>query len=244
MRLKAIVCEVFTREIKEAVSRSPHAVDVEVLPIGMHELGDGMRARLQERIDAADEQGYDAIVLGFALCGRGTEGLHAGRTAIVMARAHDCIDILMGGHSKSMAFFETHDGVYYRSPGWVEFLESANPLQPASVKNVFGERRPLPELIATYGEERGRYLFEQFGVGNRQEEAVTFISTGVPGEERLRSEAREQAEAEHKKFNECQGSIEVLLKLVAGEWRTEDFLIVPPGSSVRAVLGARIVDLS
>ena len=244
MRLKAIVCQVFTREVQMAVSRSPHEVDVEIMPLGLHEHGDRMRPRLQAKIDAADDQGYDAIVLGYALCGRGTEGLRAGKTPVVMPRAHDCIDILMGGHSKSMAYFETHPGVYYRSPGWVEFLESASALQPASMKNVFGDRRPLTELIAKYGEESGRYLYAQFGGGAPPEGKVTFISTGVPGEEKCLREARDDAEAEHRQFDECKGSIEVLQKLVIGIWDPEEFLIVPPGSSVRAVLGASIIDLS
>lgn len=243
MRLKAIMCQVFTRETQLAVSRSQHQVDVEILPLGMHELGEGMRPRLQARIDAADGQGYDAIILGFTLCGRGTEGLKAGKTPVVMPRAHDCIDILMGGHSKSMAYFETHPGVYYRSPGWVEFLESAA-LQPASMKNVFADRRPLEELIAKYGEEHGRYLYEQFGAGAEQEHTLTYISTGVPGEEKFRSEARQEAESENREFEECKGSPEVLERLVSGAWAPQEFLIIPPGSSVRAVLGASIIDLS
>lgn len=243
MRLKAIVCQVFTRETEQAISRSQNDVDVEALPIGMHELGEGMRPRLQARIDAADGQGYDAIVLGFALCGRGTEGLKAGKTPVVMPRAHDCIDILMGGHSKSMAYFETHPGVYYRSPGWVEFLESAT-MQPASMRNVFGDSQPVRELIPSYGDESGRYLNEPFGGGGVEEQKLTYISTGVPGEEKFRREAHEEADSESREFEEFHGSTEVLERLVSGAWATEEFLIIPPGSSVRAVLGASIVDLS
>jgi hypothetical protein len=244
MRLKAIVCQVFTRELKLAVSRSEHDVDVEILPIGTHELGNAMRPRLQARIDAADDQGFDAIVLGFALCGRGTEGIRAGKTPVVLPRGHDCIDILMGGQSKSLAYFETHPGVYYRSPGWVEFLEASSAMQPASMQNVFGDRRPVEELIAKYGEKNGRYLYEQFGNGGTAKETVTFISTGVPDEERFRKEAREAAAAEGRIFEECKGSTAVLERLVSGTWSPEEFLIIPPGSSVRAVLGASIVDLS
>lgn len=243
MRIKAIICQVFTREAQLAVSRSPHQVDVETLPIGMHEFGEGMRPRLQHRIDAADGQGYDAIVLGFGLCGRGTEGLRAGKTTVVMPRAHDCIDVLMGGHSKAMAYFETHPGVYYRSPGWMEFIEATNTFQSASMKNVFGDRRPLTELVAKYGEEHGRYLFAEFGSG-KLDDTLTYIATGVPGEEEFRQRAREEAEEDNRHFHECAGSTEVLERLVSGQWRSEEFLIVPPGRSVRAVLGAAIVDLS
>ena len=61
--------------------------------------------------------GYDAILLGYALCGRGTEGLRAGKTQLVLPRLHDCIGLLMGSHQAYMAYFEGHPGVYYRSPG-------------------------------------------------------------------------------------------------------------------------------
>lgn len=75
MRLKAIVCRVFTREMETVVPKSPYSVDTEFLTMGLHDLGIAMRPRLQERIDAADACGYDAILLGYGLCGRGTEGL-------------------------------------------------------------------------------------------------------------------------------------------------------------------------
>ena len=77
MRFKAIVCQVFTREMENVLARSPHSIDMDIVPMGLHDLGVEMRPHLQERIDAADSAGYDAILLGYALCGRRTEGLHA-----------------------------------------------------------------------------------------------------------------------------------------------------------------------
>jgi len=56
--------------------------------MGLHDLGAQMRPHLQELIYAADDGGYDAIVLGYALCGRGTEVLRAGKTQLVLPRAH------------------------------------------------------------------------------------------------------------------------------------------------------------
>jgi len=84
MRFKAIVCQVFTREMQDAVSRCSHSIEVENVPMGLHDLGIEMRPHLQERIDAADSDGFDAILLGYALCGRGTEGLRAGKTQLVL----------------------------------------------------------------------------------------------------------------------------------------------------------------
>jgi hypothetical protein len=66
--LKLIACEILFRELCAAVARSPHRVDIEFLPKGLHDIGKvGMQARLQEAIDAVDQTRYDAILLGYAV---------------------------------------------------------------------------------------------------------------------------------------------------------------------------------
>ncbi|MDE3149020.1 MAG: DUF1638 domain-containing protein [Acidobacteriota bacterium] len=244
MRLKAIFCQVFTREMEDVLSRSPHAVDVENVPMGLHDLGVSMRPHLQERIDAADCGGYDAILLGYALCGRGTEGLRAGKTQLVLPRVHDCIGLLMGSHQAYQAYFEDHPGVYYRSPGWAEFQTPGMMLEPAfaSQKSPLGERRTLEELVAQYGEENGKYLFDQFNAFRRHYSGLTYISTGVASDDASRAKARAEAEKEGWAFEEVKGSLTLLERLVNGEWDTADFLVVPPGAAVRATLSESIVD--
>ena len=54
----------------------------------------------QEQIDAATGKGYDAIVLVYGLCNNGIVGLVARDTRVVMARAHDCITLLMGDRQR------------------------------------------------------------------------------------------------------------------------------------------------
>jgi hypothetical protein len=245
MRFKAIACQVLTREMEYVAPRSPHSVDVELLTMGLHDLGAGMRSHLQERIDAADSSGYDAILLGYGLCGRGTHGLHAGTTQLVLSRVHDCIGILMGDHRKYQAYFEDHPGVYYRSPGWIEFQAPGQWLQPAEVstKNTLGERRSREELIAQYGEENGNYLFEQFTAYRRHYSGLTYISTGVGSDDGCRNLARAEADREGWTFDEVHGSLALLQRLVDGEWDPENFLVVPPGATILAASGDSIVTL-
>lgn len=244
MRLKVICCQVLTREMASAISRSPHSVELAILPMGLHDLGTSMHTTLQARIDAADGLGFDGILLGYALCGRGTEGLRAGKTQLVMPRAHDCIGILMGDRHRYQAYFDAHPGVYFRSPGWVEFKTPDKALQPAyaSAKKISGERRSREELIAQYGEENGKFLFEQFQAYRRNYSGLTYISTGIESEDAFRAEARAEAEKEGWSFEEIKGSLTLLERLVNGDWDAEGFLIVPPGAAVQGSLGESILD--
>lgn len=242
MRLKLISCEVFTREMEHVVARSSHSIDSEMLPMGLHDLGALMRPHLQQHIDAADEGGYDAILLGYALCGRGTEGLRAGKTKLVLPRVHDCIGMLMGSRQRYQAYFNEHPGVYYRSPGWIEFQTPGKVLDQALTSSTLGERRSREELIAQYGEENGNYLFEQFNAFRRHYSGLTYISTGIASDDACRSKARAEAEKEGWIFAEIQGSLTQLERLVNGEWGDADFLVVPPGAVIRDTLGDSVVD--
>src|ERR1035437_7075587 len=91
MRLKLISCEVLYREMCDSIARSPHQVDVEFLPKGLHDLGGAeMRSRLQEAVDRAGPSQYEAVLMGYSLCGNGLLGLAARAIPIVVPRAHDC----------------------------------------------------------------------------------------------------------------------------------------------------------
>ena len=72
MHLKLISCEVFYREMCDTIARSPHQVDLEFLPKGLHDIGcAGMQARLQGVLNAVPDAQYDAILFGYGLCTRG-----------------------------------------------------------------------------------------------------------------------------------------------------------------------------
>ncbi|MFZ1937963.1 MAG: DUF1638 domain-containing protein [Terracidiphilus sp.] len=244
MHVKLIACQVFTREFEHILARSQNTVDLELIPMGLHSLGVEMSPRIQDRIDAADALGFDAILLGYALCGRGTEGLHAALTQLVIPRAHDCIGVLMGDRNRYAEYFAGHPGVYYRSPGWVEFQTPDLKLQPAfpEQKTALGEQSTLEEFIARYGEDNGRFLYGEFAAFRRHYSGLTYISTGIASDDACRTQAQAEAVKESWAFEEVTGSLSLLDRLVNGPWEDADFLVIPPGSQIRATLGTGIVD--
>ena len=131
-------------------------------------------------------------------------------------------------------------------PGWLEFQTPGQILEQAGATagRVLGERRSREEFIAQYGEENGVYLFEQFNGFRSHYSQLTYISPGIEGEDVFRDQSRAEARKEGWGFDEVQGSLSLLQRLVNGEWDAADFLILPPGSTIRATLGESIVDIA
>lgn len=228
MRFELISCEVLFREMCDSVARSPHQVNVRFLSKGLHDLGGtAMRRQLQQHIDGSPD--CDAILLGYALCGNGLHGLEARRAPLVMPRAHDCIALLMGSREAYADYFESNPGTYFRSTGW---LERGQTLQQLSSGAQAGSES-LPALIERYGEENGRYLYEEFTRYRENYQQLTYIETGLEPNRSFEEQARAEAVERGWRFSKTTGSLGLFRQLVNGDWPEKDFLIVPPG--VRAV---------
>jgi hypothetical protein len=228
VRLKLISCEVLYREMCAAVARSPHQVDLEFLPKGLHDLGGpAMRARLQKAADRVDATQYEAVLLGYALCGNGVAGLVSRNLPLVIPRAHDCIALLMGGRDRYRIYFENHPGVFFRSTGW---LERGQDLDQAAL------------LIARYGEDNGRYLFEQFNGYQRNYRKLAYIATGLEPDGSFERRAREEAARRGWQFETIHGDLRLFERLVAGDWDENDFLVVPPGWRVKPTYDRGIIE--
>jgi hypothetical protein len=239
MRLKLISCEVLYREMCFAIARSPHQVDVEFLPKGLHDLGSRpMRNKLQGCVDGVDARQFDAVLMGYALCGNGLAGLCARTLPIVIPRAHDCIALLMGSRHKYRAYFDANPGVYFRSTGWLE--------RGGDLEQVFRDRtgvgHTLEELVSRYGEDDGRYLYEQLTGYKRSYKKLTFIKTGLEPDASFEQRAREEAVRKGWEFEKLAGNLTLFEQLVSGNWSDENFLVVKPGWRVAPRYDESVVD--
>ena len=194
MRLKLIACEIFCRELCAAVARSTNQVDVEFLPKGLHDIGQaGMSARLAEVLAGVDESNYEAIVLGYALCSNGLVGLAARSIPLVVPLRHDCITLFLGSKERYLDYFQTHPGVYFKTTGWIERGEGLTQYHQDSIQHQAGMTQTYDELVAKYGEDNAKFLYEQLCNMTRNYSGMAFIEMGIEPDDRFERQARQQA---------------------------------------------------
>lgn len=227
MRLKLIGCGVLLRELSDAIVQSPHLIDATYLTTGLHDTGAKlMREGIQEAIDASEGQGYDAVVLGYALCGTGLAGVRARSIPVAIPRAHDCIALLMGSREKYKEYFNANPGTYYRSIGWVERQDQLTE-QVAGL----GLDDNLQKLIEKYGEDSGRFLYEEMSGYKKNYSRLTFIRTGLEVDDSFKQRAQAEATEKGWKFEEFDGSTSLFRRLLSGDWNDE-FLVLQPGQQI------------
>jgi hypothetical protein len=233
VRLKLIGCEIFYREICAVVARSIHQIDVEFLPKGLHDIGSAkMLARLQEVVDQVDASCYEKVLLGYALCGMGLVGLRARSLPIVLPRAHDCITLFLGSKERYLEYFNNHPGVYFKTTGWLERGDTLTQTGQLAVQNLTGMTSDFQELVAKYGEENARFLYDELCNYTRNYSQFTFIEMGVEPDDRFERRAREQAAEKGWKYDKVAGDMSLFQHLVDGPWEEREFLVLRPGQKI------------
>jgi len=241
MVLKCIACEVFYREVCHCVASSPHRVDVEFTEKNAHERSDFLRSLLQSKVDAAEngDQGYDAILLGFGLCGNGVVGVGAKKTRLVLPRAHDCCTIFLGSRQTFKEHFADNPSLPFSSVGYME--RGTAWIHDASTIQMPGLNKQYEEYVTLYGEENAKYIMEtltasvETAVTDRKDNRIVFIDVPELSHLGFAEKCRAQAEASGRQFVRLPGDMRLLRKLVNGEWDPEEFLVLEPGEKITGV---------
>ena len=225
MRLQFITCKVMQREAYYCAARSKNVVDVVLMEQGLHDEPDRLRTEVRKALENTHDiqkRPYDASLLGYGLCSNGIVGLSA-EIPIVVPRGHDCITLLLGSKDKYQEYFDSHRGVYWYSPGWIE-----------SGKQPGKERyeKLLEEYKEKYGDDNAQYLMEVEQNWMKEYSWATFIDWGFTDSGEYKNYTKRCAEYLHWNYEELTGSPTLMQKLIDGDWHDSEFLVVKPGQKI------------
>jgi len=215
MKAKIVACKTMEDEI---LAIKPPEIDCEFMEYALHRVPEKLTKALQEKLDAEAESDYDTILFGYGLCSNGVVGLVSHRQKLVIPRAHDCISLLLGSKIRYDEEFSSEPGTVYLTKGWI--VNGADPLSE------------FQRYSQQYGPENAQWVMdEQY----RHYTRVLYIDTGIPEQEQWRKHANDVAGYLKVKFGETTGANTYLRKLISGDW-DEDFVVVPPGRPVDAMM--------
>jgi len=247
--LKVIACEIAFREICHAAARSPNLHDLEFLTQGYHDVPCHGREEIQKRIDAVPAGKYEAILLGYGLCSNILVGLTSPHTKLVIPRAHDCITFFLGSKERYQELFSERPGSYYFTSGWLECRKRRG-LKPGDPGAMFMPANATTNLNATYeswvkkyGEEKAQYLREVMGEWANHYSHGVLIDFDFTKPLKLDEQVNQICAERGWEFERVEGDLRLFQQWMDGEWREEDFLVVPPCRTVEASFDEKIIGL-
>lgn len=203
MRFLILACKIFEREISKILGDG-QGHSIIMLEFGYHKMPVILQQRIQEIINNASD--VDAVLLLYGYCG-GTLKLNTRDLPVIMPRAHDCFDIMLGSNER-FSLFSDEPGTYFLSEGWVR--KDGTP-----VEKIRGVRKRL--------KDNDDKIIEEIYAGYKR---LLFVRTGIETEENL-LRARHAADEMGWRFEEKIADLTVMKKLFSGEWDRE-FIILNP----------------
>ena len=231
MKIKLISCEALAREFYLVSASSPHVIDIQTLAFGLHNIPNDLRSAVQCAIDACEGKDYDAIILGYGLCSRGTAEIYARSIPIVIARMHDCITAFLGSRERYLSEFNAHPGTYYYSPGWIERKEGDVDQGFVDIHEKQSSER-YAKYVENYGEDNADYLIEQERQWCANYTRAAFINMGIGDVIEYRRFTSKLANERGWEYVELCGDLSLIKRLAGGDWDSDDFLVVQPGCRI------------
>ncbi len=229
MKHKLISCEVLERETVYCTISTDLHIEIEYTEKAAHEKPDMLQRSIQKIID--DSIGYDAVLLGFGLCGNALNGLKATRCKLVVPKAHDCCTLFLGSRKRFNEIFDGRESMQWGSTGYCE--KGDGYLRKSETGAVIGYDRTYEQYIEDYGEENAEYIWKTIHP-ERESNDVLFIKIPETYDHSVFIDFEKEMTEEGKSITIEEGSISIISKLLSGNW-DDDFLVVEQGSMISAV---------
>lgn len=241
MRIRCLSCEALARMVYYCAALSPNIVDVEIVRLGLHNTPPYLRDTLQARIDDLEGAGYDAIVLGYGLCGKSTFGLKAGQIPVVIPRAHDCITLFLGGRNRYREEFERQPGTYWYALDYIQRREDGGTVLSLGASDFANDlQKTYEEYVERFGVDNAQYLMSVMGAWQKHYQRAVYVDVGVGDGSLAEDLARHDAREHGWVFEKMEGNLLLVRKLLFGEW-DDDFLVLQPGEHVGMTFDEQII---
>ena len=246
MRYKLLACKIFEREIASVVANCPNNIDVTTIRQRLHDYPSNLRQQLQDEIDQIDSNThrqtddanftpFDAILLGYGLCGKCTIGLKSAKYPLIIPRTHDCVALLLGSLERFAELAPKSAGVFFFSPSF----SSGYAKRMSNGEDEFDMCRYLFYLERYKGNEKRALkavkLEQSLTSAYHSCAYIKWPTIDLPQHE---EDVRELAKARGWKHLEIPGDDTLFRKLVDTDWldpanaNDPDFLVVPPGHAI------------
>jgi hypothetical protein len=234
-KLKLIGCKVLMRELYQLACQSENIIDIQWKKQALHNTPDLLRQEVQASIDAveAEEEQYDAILLGYGLCSNGIVGLQCRNTPLVIPKGHDCITFLLGSKERYREIFNSYSGgIYWYSPGWIE-----HSLQPGKERY----EKVYQQYVEKYGEDNAQYLMDMEQGWMKEYKCAFYINWPELPRPHYEAYTKECAEFLNWEYRNEDGSSQLLKDFLDGRWDDGRFLIVQPGETVKPSFDLNVI---
>ena len=229
-----ITCAVLEDEVRHLAADCPGVRRVEIMEQGLHNDPPKLRTRVQEMIDAIEQDAaVEAIVLGYGLCSRGTEGVSTRRCRLVMARAHDCITLLLGSKERYAEYVKRNPGTYWYSIGW-----NRHHVPPGRERY----EKHLAQYREKYGEENAQFLMDEEQAWFKSYSRAAFVDMGIGATLADQHYTRECANWLNWEYDYQPGNRALLRALLGGPWDDDRFIVLEPGQTLKMTADDRVVE--
>lgn len=221
-----ISCEVFLEEIKSIGGQTPPWTSLDTLEMGLHDTPDLLRRSIQDRILTLEKEfpGLKSIVLLYGSCGNGLTDICSTRCQLIMAQAHDCISILLGGCDRHECLLRQFPGAFFYSPGWVQGKRVPGP------DRILQLRQQYQDKFSDHDPQLLESLLEADKQSFAHHDTAVYVSILSDTDSEVYTQHCAKSLEWH--YHKEMGDVSLLRQLLGGNWQDPRLLKVQPGEKL------------